>query len=58
MTDRRQVVLEVDGMTCDGCARHVERAMRSVVGVGEATVPTWRAGRAMAVADAGVADEG
>jgi mercuric reductase len=57
MADRVQVTLQVDGMTCDGCARHVERALSSVAGVGEATVPAWRAGRATAVADIGVTDE-
>jgi mercuric reductase len=56
MAEQVQVTLDVDGMTCDGCARHVEQALRGVAGVGEATVPTWRARRATVIADAGVAD--
>ncbi|MBI4609852.1 MAG: mercury(II) reductase [Candidatus Rokubacteria bacterium] len=57
MADRVQVTLQVDGMTCDGCARHVESAVRGVSGVEEATVSTWQAGRATVVADPGVTDD-
>lgn len=28
----------VDGMTCGGCVRHVEKALRATPGVSEATV--------------------
>ena len=56
MADRVQVTLQVEGMTCDGCARHVERALGGVTGVAEATVPAWQAGRATVLADAEVAD--
>jgi hypothetical protein len=58
MADRAQVTPDVQGMTRDGCAPHVESALRGVAGVAEATVPTWQAGRATAIARAGVADEG
>ncbi len=57
MAERVQVTLDVQGMTCDGCARHVESALSGVAGVAEATVPTWQAGRAMVIAAARVADE-
>jgi mercuric reductase len=57
MTDGAQVTLQVDGMTCDGCARHVEAALKGLGGVTWATVPTWRAGRATVVVEAGVTDE-
>ncbi len=57
MADQVQVMLQVDGMTCDGCARHVESALRGAAGVEEATVPTWQAGRATVIADAGVTDD-
>jgi mercuric reductase len=57
MAEQVQVVLQVEGMTCDGCARHVERALAGLAGVGEATVPTWQAGQATVLADASVSDE-
>lgn len=57
MADRVQVTLQVDGMTCDGCARHVERALRGLTGVSEATVPAWQGGRATVIADQAVADD-
>jgi Cd2+/Zn2+-exporting ATPase len=34
----KTVTLQVDGMTCAGCARNVEQALRSVPGVHEASV--------------------
>ncbi len=57
MADRIQVTMDVQGMTCDSCASHVETALRGVSGVDDAKVPSWRAGRATVVAGAGVADE-
>jgi len=42
--------LEVQGMTCDDCARHVERVLRSVPGVLSAHVPHWSSGEAEAIA--------
>jgi len=57
MADRMRIALDVQGMTCDGCAAHVEKALRGVAGVTEAKVPSWRAGRATVVAEASVADE-
>jgi copper chaperone CopZ len=36
--DQQQVVLDVQGMTCEGCASTVEKALRSVRGVSAATV--------------------
>ncbi|HEC22868.1 MAG TPA: mercury(II) reductase [Chloroflexi bacterium] len=41
-----KITLEVRGMTCDSCAEHVEKALRSVPGVREAHVPGWQSGRA------------
>lgn len=55
--ERIQITLEVQGMTCDGCASHVEKALRGVAGVYDAKVPSWRAARATVVAGADVADE-
>jgi copper chaperone CopZ len=36
MSGRKQIVLRVEGMTCDGCAHHVTAALQSVPGVLEA----------------------
>lgn len=33
MAEQVQVTLQVEGMTCDGCARHVESALRRVAGL-------------------------
>lgn len=57
MADHVQLTLDVQGMTCDGCARHIESALRGVAGVVEATVPAWQAGRATVVADMGATDD-
>jgi mercuric reductase len=56
MAERIQVTLDVQGMTCDGCASHVEKALRGVSGVEEATVPSWRAARATVTAGEQVTD--
>jgi len=50
MGERVQFLLQVEGMSCDGCARHVEEALRSVSGVEWAKVGDWRAKRAVVVA--------
>jgi predicted acylesterase/phospholipase RssA len=57
MADRVQVTLQVEGMTCDGCARHIESALRGVAWVREITVPTWQAGSTTVIADTGVTDD-
>ncbi len=45
--------LEVEGMTCDDCATHVERALRKVPGVDTASVPDWSSGLATASLEQG-----
>lgn len=57
MAERFQIGLRVEGMTCDGCARHVTSALKGVSGVEEAQVPTWQAGKATVLAAGSVADE-
>ncbi len=57
MGERVQVTLEVRGMTCDGCAAHVDQALRGVVGVEEAKVPSWRTGRTTLTTGAEVGDD-
>ncbi|MBI4460213.1 MAG: cation transporter, partial [Acidobacteria bacterium] len=50
MSDRLHYSLRIEGMTCDGCARHVTEALKSVSGVDEARVGHWKAGQAAVVA--------
>ncbi len=57
MAERVQVTLDVQGMTCDGCAAHVEQALRGVAGVEEAKVPGWRAGRGTVTAGVQVGND-
>ncbi len=51
----QRIELEIQGMTCDSCAVHVEKALRSVPGVEAVGVPGWESGRARVVAAPGVA---
>jgi len=57
MASKDHVVLRVEGMTCDGCARHVTEALKSTKGVEEAQVGNWRSGQATVTADAMVSDD-
>lgn len=57
MSERTQITLRIEGMTCDGCARHVTEALKDVAGVVEAQVPGWRSGQATVVAETSVTDE-
>jgi mercuric reductase len=57
MANRLQIALDIQGMTCDGCASHAEKALSAVAGVEEAKVPSWRTGRATVVARSDVTDD-
>ncbi len=57
MNDKNHITLRVEGMTCDGCARHVTEALKAVPGVEEAQVASWRSGQATVIAGGNVADE-
>ncbi len=57
MTEVEQLELDVRGMTCDSCALHVTKALKSVTGVQEADIPGWQSGRATVVAEGGVKAE-
>ncbi len=57
MSNRNQITLRIEGMTCDGCARHVTEALKNVPEVVEAQTPDWRSGQATVVAEPGVTDE-
>ena len=46
MSEVRVFHLAIEGMTCDGCARHVTEALQQVPGVQQVHVPGWQAGRA------------
>jgi len=57
MSDRLHYALRIEGMTCDGCARHVGEALKSVSGVEEARVGHWKSGQAAVVATSTVEAE-
>ena len=57
MPEKHHITLRVEGMTCDGCARHVTEALESVAGVDEVQVPDWRSGRAIVVTNSALRDE-
>ncbi len=54
MSEQQKIELRVEGMTCDGCAIHVTKALEGVAGVQEAHVPGWQSRRAEVVAQPGV----
>ncbi|MGB9888622.1 MAG: FAD-dependent oxidoreductase, partial [Anaerolineae bacterium] len=49
--------MRIEGMTCDGCAAHVRRALEGVDGVRSVVIPNWREGRATVVAEADLPDD-
>jgi mercuric reductase len=54
MAELEELELTVRGMTCDSCAVHVVKALRSVEGVKDADVPGWQSARATLVAESDV----
>ncbi|MEK6617157.1 MAG: FAD-dependent oxidoreductase, partial [Nitrospirota bacterium] len=57
MSDRFHFALRVEGMTCEGCARHVTEALKAVPGVEAVQVGSWREGVARVVASADVTSD-
>lgn len=57
MAKRNQIIIRVEGMTCDGCARHVTEALKDVPGVEEVKVPSWKSGQATVIAKSKVTDK-
>lgn len=57
MSKKNHVVLRVEGMTCDGCARHVTEALKSVPGIEEAQVGNWKSGQATVIANSLLKDK-
>jgi len=49
MEKLEQLEFDIQGMSCDSCALHVENALKKVPGVREARVPGWESGRASVV---------
>ncbi len=45
----KQIDLEIQGMTCNNCATHVQHALSEVPGVLEVNLPGWQAGRARVI---------
>ncbi len=50
MANQAQFTLRIEGMTCENCARHVTEALRSVPGVTDVRVGSWKSGQAAVVA--------
>jgi len=46
----QSIELDIRGMTCDACARHVTQALQSVPGVSQVQIPGWQSGRAIVTA--------
>ncbi len=57
MTDRQHVNLRIEGMTCEGCARHVQKALSGVTGVESADVGDWKDGTAAVIAVPNVSEK-
>jgi mercuric reductase len=54
MAELEELELTVRGMTCDSCAVHVVKALKSVTGVKDADVPGWQSARATLLAESDV----
>ncbi len=52
MSNRKETVLNVQGMTCRNCVHHVDEALRGVAGVAEVDV-RLQEGKALVRHDAG-----
>lgn len=57
MARKEEIVLDVEGMTCDACAAHVRRALEAVPGVAAAQVPGWESKQARVITS-GLVGEG
>jgi mercuric reductase len=47
MGSTNKVELDIEGMSCEDCALHVEKALQGIPGVKSARVPGWESGRAV-----------
>lgn len=51
MAENKHLEFDIQGMTCDSCALHVEKALKSVPGVQTAAVPGWQSGKTTVIID-------
>jgi mercuric reductase len=47
----KQIDLEIQGMTCNNCATHVQHALSEIPGVLEVNLPGWQVGRARVIVE-------
>jgi mercuric reductase len=57
MANQAQFTLRIEGMTCDNCVRHVTEALRSVPGVTDVRIGSWKSRQAAVVAGSEVDDK-
>lgn len=57
MAKKKKLELDVQGMTCDSCATHVEKALKKVAGVETVEIPGWRSNKAIVTVELEVAEE-
>lgn len=57
MSIKKQVEIDVRGMTCPTCAVHVETALRTIDGIEEVHVPNWNSNKALVSLDADVQEQ-
>lgn len=57
MSKKKMLEFDIQGMTCDTCPTHVEKALKRVAGVESVDIPGWRSNRATVIADGEVASE-
>ncbi len=53
----QKIEFDVQGMTCDSCAAHVQKALNAVPGASKAEVPGWESGKATVEVEDGVKTE-
>ena len=57
MSIKKQVEIDVLGMTCPTCAVNVETALRTIDGIEEVHVPNWNSNKALVSLDADVQEQ-
>ncbi len=54
---KQTVEIQVQGMTCDDCRRHVQASLSAVDGISEVRIPDWRNGQVFLTVDTSVGNE-
>ncbi|HRN51851.1 MAG TPA: mercury(II) reductase [Anaerolineales bacterium] len=57
MVQHKKLELDVRGMTCDSCPKHVERALKQIAGVRTVNVPGWQSKKATVITETGVLED-